>query len=77
MKVYTPVFLCSVIMAETILLNSNYTNDYIYNSFDGDLNYCRMQNITLIFFNNFYIFFFYKFDYFQITFINFALLVTS
>ena len=39
MKVYTPVFLCSVIMAETILLNSNYTNDYIYNSFDEHNSY--------------------------------------
>ena len=41
--------------------NMDADGDKFYFSFDGDLNYYRKQNITLIFFNNFNIFFFYKF----------------
>ena len=39
MKVYIMLGLFSVIMAETILLNGNYTNDYIYNSFNEHNSY--------------------------------------
>ena len=39
MKVYIMLCLFSIIMAETILLNGNHTNDYIYNSFNEHNSY--------------------------------------
>ena len=46
MKVFI-VLLCVVILAETILLNGNYTNEYIYNSLSNQNTYSLISS-TLI-----------------------------